>query len=92
MSKPHKSRRLVDAYRFPGFCPLPTLQGIFGDPQARLITLVRRGKKQSAAAAGRFTSAGTTVAVVAPGICRVAGTASISIWRCGAFSAAAAAR
>jgi hypothetical protein len=26
----------------PGFLPLETVQGLFSDPQARLITLVRR--------------------------------------------------
>jgi transposase len=45
MSKTRKPRRLADTYTFPGFHPLAYVQGIFGDPQARLITLVRRTKK-----------------------------------------------
>ena len=45
MAKSVKRRRLADAYTFPGFRPLQRVQGMFGDPRARLITLVRRGKK-----------------------------------------------
>lgn len=40
-----KIRTLVDEYKFPGFRPRATLKGIFGDPYARVITLVRRQKK-----------------------------------------------
>jgi len=40
-----KHKRLWDLYRFPGFFPGQTLSGIFGDPRARLIGLIRRGKK-----------------------------------------------
>jgi hypothetical protein len=40
-----KNRRLHDAYRFPGFRPEPTVRGLFGDPKACLVRLVRRGKK-----------------------------------------------
>ena len=39
-----RSRRLLDAYRFPGFRPQVTVEGVFGDPKARIVTLVRRGK------------------------------------------------
>ena len=46
--------------RFPGFRPQPTVRGVFGDPKARVITLARRSKKRSAAAAGECTRAGTT--------------------------------
>jgi hypothetical protein len=38
-------RRLADEYRFPGFRPLPVVVGIFGNPAARVVTLVRRSKK-----------------------------------------------
>ena len=40
-SKPCK-KRLLDAYRVPGFRPLEEVKGVFGDPQARVVTLVRR--------------------------------------------------
>src|SRR5918992_5521190 len=41
-----RKRRLWDAYAFPGFRPLPTVRGVFGDPKARVITLRRRSKKR----------------------------------------------
>ena len=44
MPRTRKARRLVDAYTFRGFCPRATVQGLFGDPLARLVTLVRREK------------------------------------------------
>jgi len=43
-----KHKHLWDAYRFPGFSPEHTWSGIFGDSQARVIRLIRRGKKQFA--------------------------------------------
>lgn len=49
-----KNRKLWDAYRFPGFRPAQNVTGIFGDPKARVIQLVRRGKKQSAEPAVRL--------------------------------------
>jgi hypothetical protein len=44
MAKLLKHRRLADADTFPGFRPLERVEGISGDPGARLIKLVRRGK------------------------------------------------
>ena len=41
-----KQRRLLDTYVFPPFYPLATVRGIFGDPKARLVQLVRREKKR----------------------------------------------
>ena len=40
-----RPRRVLDAYRFPGFRPQATVKGVFGDPVACIVTLVRRGKK-----------------------------------------------
>ena len=40
-----KRQRLLDAYRFPGFRPIEEVRGVFGDPHARIVTLVRRSKK-----------------------------------------------
>jgi hypothetical protein len=37
MRTPPRPRRLRDTYRFPGFCPRPTVVGIFGDPHARIL-------------------------------------------------------
>ena len=60
MAISRKSRRILDAYRFPFFRPLEKIRGIFGDSKARIITLVRRSKKQSATPADERTSSGTT--------------------------------
>jgi hypothetical protein len=40
-----KRRDLSDLYQFPGCKPKRTVHGVFGDPHARVIKLVRRGKK-----------------------------------------------
>ncbi len=54
-----KTKRLVDAYQFPGFRPKATVKGIFGDCRARVIQLVRRQKKQSVGVVERVTGAST---------------------------------
>jgi hypothetical protein len=87
MPKTRKVRRLADAYRFPGFRTLQTVHGIFGDAHARLIRLVRRGKKQSAGPVGRRIGVGTTAGNVVREICRVGITAFTWNWRYDAFSA-----
>jgi hypothetical protein len=53
-------RKLGDAYRFARFRPDLTVRGIFGDPKARVITLIRRSKKQSAVAVGKCSRGGMT--------------------------------
>jgi hypothetical protein len=68
--------RLSDAYAFAGFSPQPTVRGIFGDPKARVITLVRRSKKRSAAVVAERTRVGTTGARDAFATCPVATLAS----------------
>lgn len=50
-----KKRSLYDSYHFPNFKPQRSVVGIFGDPAARVITLVRQGKKQFAASVVPFT-------------------------------------
>ena len=50
-----KSKKLEDAYCFPGFNPQPIIRGVFGDPFARVITLTRREKKRHAALVVVFT-------------------------------------
>jgi hypothetical protein len=53
-------KRLGDLYRFPGFVPQFGIRGVFGDPLAVVITMVRRRKKRPAApadiSAGRTTT------------------------------------
>ena len=61
MQKSPIRRRLIEAYAVPGFRPLSSVHGVFGDPQARVVTLVRRSKKPSAEVAEQFVSHGTTV-------------------------------
>src|SRR5262245_51092038 len=46
-----RERRLWDTYAFGGFRVQPTVRGVFGNPKARLVSLVRRSKKQHAGAA-----------------------------------------
>jgi hypothetical protein len=43
-----KIKRLLDIYRFPGFVPFSSLQGVFGDHRAIVVRLRRRQKKRSA--------------------------------------------
>jgi hypothetical protein len=44
MSKSPLRRSLRDAYCFPGFVPGLLVRGVFGNPLARVISLVRRQK------------------------------------------------
>jgi hypothetical protein len=78
-----KRRRLVDAYRFPGFRPASTVRGVFGDPKACIVTLVRRSKKVRAASAVTFNGLGTTGSSDACAISPLAIGASTSNWRFG---------
>ena len=87
-----KRQRLLDAYRFPGFRPMDEVRGVFGDPHARIVTLVRRSKKRPAARAEESIPGGTIASFVGLGIFRPA--ACVYSWssRCGASCAASAAR
>lgn len=49
-----KRQRLVDEYLYPGFRPLSTIRNHPVDPDARIIVLRRRQKKQCAAVAEKF--------------------------------------
>jgi len=80
-------RRLWDEYAFPGFRPLPTVRGVFGDRKARVITFKRRSKKRSAVAVVERTWAGTTDARGAFAICtrhspQLKGPASLQALEC----------
>jgi len=55
-----KQRRLQDTYRFPGLRPLATVRGVFGDPRARIVVVVRRRKKLPVAGADVGTAVSTT--------------------------------
>lgn len=87
-----RRKRLLDAYRFAGFRPLERVRGIFGDPKARVITLVRRSKKRVAVSAGASTPVGTTARFAGYATCRAATPASTWNWRFGGSPAEVAAR
>jgi len=55
-----EKRRLLDEYQFPGFRPRSEIQGIFGDPKARIIRLARTEKKRYVVAAAWCIAAITT--------------------------------
>jgi hypothetical protein len=84
-------RQLRDLYRFPGFTPRATLHGIFGDSWAVVLTLQRRGKKLSAAAAGKRRQPFTINDHAAYAISPAAIDASTSTSSFAAFSALGAA-
>ena len=60
---------LLDEYRFPGFCPRAEIQGIFGDPRARVIQLKRTQKKRYGAVAAQSIAVITTRRCGGYGIC-----------------------
>ena len=82
-----KSRRLLDEYRFPGFRPKAKIQGIFGDPRARVITLQRSQKKQHAVAAELFIGVITTRQHDGYGTCPVGMRGYTSRWKSGVSGA-----
>src|SRR5882724_3452642 len=81
MPTPPRPRRLWDTYRFPGFRPHPIVTGIFGDPYARIIRLVRRSKKRPVEPADGPRAAGTTAGGGASGISPAAISGSTSTSR-----------
>ncbi len=82
-----KTKKLLDEYRFPGFRPKAAVKGKFGDPRARVVSLIRIQKKLSAALAALFTGRSMTVKSDASGICPAAMPASIWISKCGGLIA-----
>ena len=65
-----KSKRLRDAYRFPGFVPLGAVHGVFGDPKAVILKLSRRRKKRCAVDVVAGVAVTTTTDSSKCGICR----------------------
>jgi len=55
-----RKRRLLDEYKFPGVRPRSEIQGIFGDPKARIIRLYRTEKKQHVVVVERCIAVTTT--------------------------------
>jgi hypothetical protein len=82
-----KKRRLLDEYRFPGYRPRSEVQGIFGDPRARVIGLKRAEKKLHAAAVEAFNGVITTRRHDEYGTCPVGMPGYIWKWKSGVSSA-----
>lgn len=83
---------MLDAYRFPGCRPLAGIQGIFGDPKARVIRLQRRQKKQYAGVVEQYVEASTIQKFAEYETCRAEMYGYIWKWRFGVFSAGSAGR
>lgn len=82
-----KKRRLLDEYEFPGFRPSSKIQGVFGDPKARVIRLKRTQKKRHAVAAAKYIAVTTTNQDDGYGTCPVGMRGYIWKWKFGASSA-----
>jgi hypothetical protein len=87
-----KKRCLKDEYRFPGFYPKSGVQGIFGDPKARVIQLNRRQKKLGAVLVGLSTGVSTIEKHGGFGIYLAEIHGSIWNWRFDGFYAGGAGR
>lgn len=85
MSSKQKHHTLIDEYRFPGCRPMLTVKGRFGDPRARIITLVRRQKKQHVGAVVVSKSVGTIASIDAYVISHAAMRESTCRWRSDEF-------
>jgi hypothetical protein len=82
-----KKRRLQDEYQFPGFRPMSKIQGVFGDPKARVIRLKRSQKKRHVVVAALCIGVITTRQFDGYGICPVGMHGSTWKWKYGGFSA-----
>jgi hypothetical protein len=87
-----KRRSLSDLYYFPGFRPKKAVHGVFGDSNARVIKLSRRGKKLFAASAARYIGPLVIVETALSVIYPVATLGSTLNWRFAGSSVAGAAR
>ena len=87
-----RTKHLTDAYAFPGFRPLRTPKGLFGDRFARVVVLKRRGKKPSAGPVARSTGPAMTIADEESATCPAVPSASTWSWNCVASGAGTAAR
>lgn len=87
-----KRRTLSDLYHFPGCKPKKTTHGIFGDPHAYVITLVRRGKKLHAGYAVLFIELIVTARFDWSAISPAGAREFISNWKFGVSSVEGAAQ
>jgi hypothetical protein len=84
-----KQRRLQEGYRFDGLRPLATVRGVFGDPKARIVALVRRRKKRHVAPVGGGSAVFTTADAGWCGTWRAPIGASTWTWKSAASRAGA---
>jgi len=87
-----KRQRLQDEYRFAGARPLATVRGVFGDPMARIVVLVRRRKKRLVGCVGGGTAASTIGAGGWYAICRAVVPAFTWRWKSAGWRAEGAAQ
>jgi hypothetical protein len=87
-----KRLTLFDLYLFPGFRPKRIVCGIFGDSNARVIKLSRRGKKLFAASAVQHIGPLVIVETVLSATYPVVTPGSTSNWRFAASSVAGVAK
>jgi hypothetical protein len=87
-----KRRTLSDLYYFPGFRPKRTVHGLFGDSNARVIKLKRRGKKLFAASVVQRIGLLATVETVLSATSPLVMPGSTSNWRFVASSVAGVAK
>jgi len=76
-----RTHGLYDAYCFSGCVTRRSAQGIFGDPHAAVLTLVRRGKKRSAVPAIVLAAHSTTAKYVMSATCHAPADASSCAYR-----------
>jgi hypothetical protein len=78
--------------RSQAFAREPTVRGVFGDPDVRIVRLERRSKKRFAAVAGWSGAGGTISGYVGFAICRVRDFGSFWNSKCDASRVAIAAQ
>jgi uncharacterized protein (UPF0261 family) len=88
MLKSPLRRKLRDAYYFPGFVPGLLVRGVFGNPLARVVSLVRRQKKQPAESVVIGTGVTTIGSLKWCVTFLVAAWKSTWSWRCAAWTVA----
>jgi hypothetical protein len=87
-----KRQTLSELYHVPGFRPRKTVNGIFGDSNARVIKLSRRGKKLFAASAVQLIGPLVIVGTVWSATYPVETPGSTSNWRFAVSSVAGVAK
>lgn len=82
----------MDEYQYPGFRPRSKIKGMFGDPKAVVITLVRRQKKRCVGVAEQYTTVFMITRLSRFVTYLVETLGSIWRWRCGGWTAGCVAK